>query len=75
MIENFSTLELTPQDNFEATYFKRRTPDQSEITIEDLKNLKAEDLYNKIRALQDPYPNAFIKCKNGTKLYLTKTHI
>lgn len=28
-------------------------------------------LYDKIRSLQDPYPNAFIRCKDDTILYLT----
>ena len=75
MIRNFKNLKLVPQDNSKATYFKRRKPEQSEIHLSDINKLTAEDLYNKIRALQDPYPNAFIKCKNGTKLYLTQSHI
>jgi len=47
----------------------------SEIDIDDLKNYTAEELHNKVRALQNPYPNAFIKCKNGTKLIIKKTQI
>ena len=43
----------------------------SEIKIEDFNNFTAEELYNKIRALQDPYPNSFVVCKDGTKLFLT----
>ena len=64
-------LPSTPQDESQKTYFKRRTPEQSEITIEEIQNSTSEQLHNKIRALQDPYPNAFIKCKDGKKLYLT----
>ena len=75
MLDNFDKLNLTSQDDSNSTYFKRRTPGQSEITLEDIKKLEAEDLYNKIRALQDPYPNAFIKCKNGSKLYITNSHL
>jgi len=75
MIKNFSILKLTPQDNSKATYFKRRNPSQSEITLEELCNSTAKDIHNKIRVLQDPYPNAFIKCKDGTKLYLTKSYL
>jgi len=75
MINNFKNIKLIPQNNTNSTYYKRRTPDQSEITLQDIKNLKAEDLYNKVRALQHPYPNAFIKCKNGTKIYLTNTQL
>ena len=47
----------------------------SEITIEDIKNYTALELHNKVRCLQDPYPNAFIKCKDGTVLYITRTRI
>ena len=74
MISNFSDINLYPQDNSQSSYFKRRSPSQSEITIEDIRSKKASDLYNKIRALQDPYPNAFIRCKDGTVLYLTKSY-
>ena len=65
----------TPQDESKATYYKRRTPEMSEIKISDFKEYTAEQLYDKIRALQDPYPNAFIVCKNGTKLYLMKARV
>lgn len=58
------------QDETQVTYFKRRTPEQSEISINDIKTNNARQLYNKIRCLQDPYPNAFIVCGDGKKLYL-----
>ena len=61
-----------PQDHSQATLYKRRTPSESEINIEDFGNYTAKELYNKIRALQDPYPNSYITCKDGTKLYLTQ---
>ena len=38
--------------------------------IDDIKTNNAKQLYNKIRCLQDPYPNAFIVCGDGKKLYL-----
>jgi methionyl-tRNA formyltransferase len=55
------------QDEEKATYFKRRTPAESEL---DITNLSAQQLYNKIRALQDPYPNAYITCKDGKRLFI-----
>ena len=58
------------QDESKATFFKRRTPKESEIKINDFKEFSAKELYNKIRSLQDPYPNAFIKCKAGKRLYI-----
>ena len=56
------------QDELKATYYKRRKPEESEITIDEIKNKPTEYLYNKIRMLNDPYPNAYIKCKDGSKL-------
>jgi methionyl-tRNA formyltransferase len=61
------------QDDKKATTFKRRKPEESEIKDIQLKTV--EELYNFIRALNDPYPNAFIKCKDGKKLYLTGAHL
>jgi methionyl-tRNA formyltransferase len=56
----------------EPTTYKRRKPKQSEITIDELTGMPGEMLYNKIRMLTDPYPNAFIRTIDGGKLYLTE---
>lgn len=66
-------IETIPQDNILHTTFKRRKPEESEI--KDIKEMTAEEAYNFIRALADPYPNAFIVCKDGKKLYLTGGHL
>ena len=55
--------------------YKRRKPSQSEITLDEIKTKKANYLYNKIRMLQDPYPNAFIKTIDGKKLTIQKASI
>ena len=70
-IKNNSLSNGTEQDEIDASFYKRRTPKMSEIKIEDFSKFTAEQLYDKIRALQDPYPNAFVICKDNTKLYLT----
>ena len=44
--------------------------EESEIQIEDFDNFTAEELSNKINPLLDPYPNAFIVCKDGSKLFI-----
>ena len=76
LIDDFSfDLKGTKQDTSKSSYYKRRTPEQSEITIEDLKEGSAKQFYNKIRCLQYPYPNAFIKFKDGSKLFLTESHL
>jgi len=47
----------------------------SEIKVEDISNFTASELHDKVRALQDPYPNAFITCRDGSKLYVKKTEL
>lgn len=61
-------LEPTAQNHLEVSICKRRNPRESEITIEDLQNQTGEALYNKIRCLSDPYPNAYIKTIDGKRL-------
>lgn len=68
-------LQRVPQDHSNATYFKRRSPDDSEITRAELATKPAEYLYNKIRMLADPYPNAYILTADGKKLLITAAHI
>jgi methionyl-tRNA formyltransferase len=68
-------LQRVPQDHSKATFCKRRTPAESEITAEDLASKPATYLYNKIRMLADPYPNAFILTADGKKLIITAAHI
>ncbi len=58
------------QNHNEASTYKRRKPEESEIDIEDFDNFTSKQLSNKINSLQDPYPNAYIKCKDGTRLYI-----
>lgn len=64
----------TKQDESEATYCKRRKQEESEITIDEIMSKSAHELYDKVRMLNDPYPNAFIKCGDGNKLFITKTY-
>jgi methionyl-tRNA formyltransferase len=77
IISNIDNLEFLAKKQYEcdATFFNRRTPEQSEITLEELQNNDANFLHNKIRCLADPYPNAYIKCKDGQKLYILKSRI
>ena len=66
---------LTKQKEEESTVFRRRSPKDSEITIEEINNESVEYLYNKTRMLTDPYPNAYIQDRDGGRLYITKSHI
>jgi methionyl-tRNA formyltransferase len=62
------------QDEESATYFKRRKPEDSELPMAFLGILTAREVYDFVRALGDPYPNAFIKCGDGKKLYLKEVY-
>lgn len=68
-------LHRSPQDHSKATFCKRRTPGESEITADELFSKPAEYLYNKIRMLADPYPNAYILTADGKRLVITAAHI
>jgi len=59
-------------NNKKGTYFKRRKPSESRISIEDFKKKGLKFIYNKIRCLTYPYPNAYIQDKKGNKLYFEK---
>lgn len=65
-----SNLPIVAQNEEISTTYKRRKPEDSEISIEEIQNNEPLDLYNKIRSLNDPYPNAYIKCKDGKKLFI-----
>jgi methionyl-tRNA formyltransferase len=68
-------LQRSAQDHSAATYCNRRAPSDSHITLEELASQSAEYLYNKIRMLADPYPNAYILTADGKKLIITSAHI
>jgi methionyl-tRNA formyltransferase len=74
-VENDEEIELFTQDEEKAFLVKRRKPEQSEITIDEIKNSTATQLYNKIRSLDDPYPNCFITCADGSRLYIKKANL
>jgi hypothetical protein len=49
----------------------RRSPDMSRLMTKDLIKLTSIQLYDRIRCLESPYPNAFIEDEHG-KLYFNK---
>lgn len=55
--------------------YKRLLPKDSEITVNDLLTKNSNYLFNKIRMLGDPYPNAFIKLKDGKKLLIKEAKL
>ena len=67
--------KIKEQDHKKATYFKRRKPAESEITINELKNKNSDYIINKLRMLENPYPNAFLKTKDGKKIKIRLVEI
>ena len=55
----------------EAEQVARRVPEQSRLTRSDLGSLSTRELYDRIRCLEDPYPNAYIEDEHG-RLYFQR---
>lgn len=53
-----------------STIYKRRSPKDSEIKLNEIKNRTGQYLLDKIQMLEDPYPNAYIKTKDNKKLLI-----
>lgn len=70
-----NNLKFFDQDNSKSTIYARRKPEQSEIKISDILSCTSLQLHDKIRSLQDPYPNAYIICSDGKKLYIKLSEI
>ena len=73
LLNNFFNLypNINPikQDLTKGSYFNRRIPEQSRLKLDDFNNKSLEEIYNIIRCLTDPYPNAFIEDEYGNKLF------
>jgi methionyl-tRNA formyltransferase len=67
-LQSNKILNFVEQNHHEASFCKRRTPEMSEISLNDFSTKSAEELFNKIRSLGDPYPNAFFRTVDGRKL-------
>ena len=65
----------TPQDHSQATFCSRRKLEESELTLDELKNYDSHYLFNKIRMLEDPYPNAFIQTLDGKRLIIKRAEL
>ncbi len=77
LLDNFenNNIETYQQNEAESTTYKRRRKSESELTSEMLKNMGSRQIHDFIRALQDPYPNAYIVGKDNRKIYLTDSKL
>jgi len=73
VIDSHRNLNLVriPQDPMIYSPLKRKKPRHSEIKFTDFLFMSAKEVHDKIRALQDPNTNAFIQCRDGSRLFLT----
>jgi len=58
-----------PQAQKDGSYYRRRKPEQSRITKAELVNMTGKELYDFVRCLQYPYPQAYIEI-DGHRFYL-----
>lgn len=49
----------------------RRTPEMSQITLDEVNNLSTKELYDRLRCLESPYPNGYIEDQHG-RLYIER---
>jgi methionyl-tRNA formyltransferase len=72
LIRNYPNISTEPQNLAEGSYMKRRKPDESRLLPEEFDFTDITTLYNKIRCLTAPYPNAFIEDDKGNRLYFER---
>jgi len=70
----YPNIKPAKQDLKKGSYFKRRTPSQSKIALDDFSNKSLEEIYNTIRCLTAPYPNAYIEDNKGNKLFFKSVY-
>lgn len=67
-MDHWPNIEETPQPVFRPKPLKRRKPDMSRLTPDAIRDMTARQLYDFIRCLADPYPNAYIEDESGRLL-------
>ena len=71
-LNNCDDVKPQSQNLAHGSYFKRRSPHQSRLEPEDFDFHDITRLYNTIRCLTAPYPNAYIEDANGNRLYFER---
>ena len=69
--DQYPNIKPTKQVLEHGAYFKRRQPSESRLAASDFANKSPEELYNFIRCLTDPYPNAYLEDDEGNRIYFT----
>ena len=71
LLLNWPDIPEITQDENQASYTVRRNPSDGEITT----NMTASEAERLVRALNGPYPSAYIVMGNGEKLYINEASI
>jgi methionyl-tRNA formyltransferase len=71
----FPILSPELQDISKGSYFKRRKPEDSRLELEDFKKKSLIEIYDFIRSLTDPYPNAYLEDEFGNKLLFKEVEL
>lgn len=67
-ISAYPDIEPVKQKLDEGSSYKRRKPEDSRLTIRQIEKMKLEELYDFMRCLTDPYPNAYLEDEQGNRL-------
>jgi len=68
-LSSYPNIDPQVQDLSEGSYYTRRNPYDSQLNLDDFKNKSLIEIYDFIRCLTTPYPNAFIEDNLGNRLY------
>jgi methionyl-tRNA formyltransferase len=67
-ITNYDKIKPQKQSLKNGSYYKRRMPQESRLSFEIMSRMTLKQIYNFIRALTDPYPNAYMEDNEGNRL-------
>ena len=66
-LDEYPDVEMNTWDQLQdSDQVPRRVPSQSRIEKDDFLRMTTRELYDKMRCLEDPYPNAYIQDEAGT---------
>lgn len=71
-MDAYPNINSEPQILSVGSYFRRRKPEDSRIFLEEIDLSDISKLYDKIRCLTEPYPNAYLEDEKGNRLFFEK---
>lgn len=71
-LAQYPNISPQPQDLSQGKLIKRRKPEESRLLPSDFDDADIKPLYNKIRCLTEPYPNAYLEDASGNRIYFER---